>query len=338
MERAMQELSRRGTVVKIGGFQAERKAGINARTLRDAGGVNPEADHGSPAQINNLQVSRPVWHDWRKDRVSEFSAHAAGTGYAEGLLKIMDAAPDWTVLDVEGASGALSIPLAQRVKSVAAIQFPEEMYDHLRRRCLENGITNISTAPRLEDGIRDDHDLGRYDVVVASGSSLSESSSFSVTKLNDAARKRIFISTSVGDGPFDRRVYEATGRRLDTGPSFTYIYYNILHMSLGILADIAFIREPHPNDWNSREEALEAQKWMFLGLTEVEEQRIRLFLDENLIRVNGRWRLPYEREGKWAVMWWEKEEKRTRDRRSDKRSRRRGAVKSVPEKRSIAFE
>jgi hypothetical protein len=102
-------------------------------------------------------------------------------------------------------------------------------------------------------------------------------------------------------------IYEATGRKLNMGPSYTYIYYNMLHRHMGILADIAFIREAGDTDWGSHEEALDSQRWMFRDLTAEEERRVKDYLDQHLVYVHGRWRLPYERECRWAVMSWEKE-------------------------------
>jgi hypothetical protein len=306
----MQELRQRRQGARTDGFQAERRRSVTQPTKCDPRSVSLSNNSISAVQVVNEEAQRLENRDLPQRRISEFSARASGAGYTEGLFNIMNAAPEWTVLDVEGASGGLSISSAQRVRRVTAMELSKDVCDH----------------------------SDQYDVVVAPGSCLNETSALPIAKLSGAARKKIFIVTSVGDGPFDRRLYEATGRSLDMGPSFTYIYYNILHKHLGILPDIAFIGERKPNEWDSREEALEAQKWMFYDLTKDEEQKIGIFLDKHLIRADGRWKLPYEREGKWAVMWWEKEEKQSWDRRNDKRFGRRSRARSISDKRNIAFE
>jgi hypothetical protein len=42
------------------------------------------------------------------------------------------------------------------------------------------------------------------------------------------------------------------------------------------------------------DEAFEDQRWMFHGMTAGEEERVKLYLDQNLIWRDGHWRLPYE--------------------------------------------
>jgi SAM-dependent methyltransferase len=245
--------------------------------------------------------------DLREARISEFSEYADGAGYAEGFLKILKIEPEWSVLDVACAGGTLAIPLATRVKSVTAVDYSREMLDILEERCAEKGILNVTPVKGWWEDDWGALGIGVHDVAIASRSLRSHDLFASVMKLNRAARKQVYISQSVGDGPFDRRIFEATGRKLDMGPSYTYIYYSLLYQHMGILANIAFIREDYNNDWATHEDAVDAQRWMFHNLTSLEEERLRNFMDEHLIRVDGRWRLPYEMQCNWAVMWWEKE-------------------------------
>ncbi len=272
----------------------------------------------------------------RKSRASEFSVHGAGSAYVDGLLTTMNVLPEWTVLDVGGAGGALSIPLSRKVKNVKVIHFRRDAFDLSRYRCREGGVGNLSSLLVRPEYIRNGHDVGKYDAVVVSGSSLTEDSPYGIMTLDNAAKSRVFVCACVGDGPFDRRVFEAAGRKLDMGPSYTRVYYNIIHNYLGILPDISFIEEKRPREWDNLGEAMDAQRWMFDGLTGEEEDGIRLFLEKNLIEVNGRLRLPYERECKWAVMSWAKNEWRARDRSREKKSRK--AMAALRPKAKIAFE
>jgi hypothetical protein len=76
---------------------------------------------------------------------------------------------------------------------------------------------------------------------------------------------------------------------------------------MGIMANIAFIPERYCNQWDSHEEAFEDQRWMFRGMTEEEEDKVRAYLKRRLVQILGRWRLPYSRQCRWAVMWWTKD-------------------------------
>jgi SAM-dependent methyltransferase len=256
---------------------------------------------GNLSEVRSSPVHDPSF--WDK-RASSFTGYAAGTGYAEKFLKIMDIDPDWTVLDMACAGGTLAIPLAGRVKRITAVDFSRNMLSVLKWRCLENDITNVDVIHGCWEDDWDALGIGAHDVAIASRSLLSEDVRGSIVKLQNVAGKWVFISTHVGSGPFDRRVFEATGREFNMGPDYIY-YYNLLY-DMGIRANMAFIPEYHANDWACHEEALDDQRWMFDNLTGEEEEKVRIYLKERLSFVNGRWRLPYERLCLWAVMWWKK--------------------------------
>jgi SAM-dependent methyltransferase len=241
---------------------------------------------------------------FREGRVSGFSENSEWTGYATGLLKIVNVEPYWTVLDLACADGTLTIPLAGQAKRVTAVDYSENMLEVLKKRCSEKGLMNVRAIHGRWEDDWDTLGVGMHDVAIASWSIRADDLLDLAVKMNRIARKRVYISMAVGDGPFDRKLYEATGRKLNMGPSYTYIYYNVLHENMGILADIAFVREVCNNDWGSREEAVENQRWMFRDLTADEEEKLRVYLDNHLTYVSGRWRLSYEKECMWAVMSW----------------------------------
>jgi len=246
--------------------------------------------------------------DFWEGRASEFSEYASSTGYAEGFLKVMgeDIRKDWTVLDMGCGGGTLTVPLARRVKGVTAVDFSKNMLDILTRRCAEQGITNVTAIRgRWED---DWSSLGivKSDVAIASRSIIGDDPLPLLMKLDHAATRRVYVSANVGDGPFDRRAYEATGRTLQARSDYKPIYDHLLGQEMGVRAKIAFVPEDHAGEWGSLEEAVDGQRWMFTGLTADEEENLRIYLDSCLVRVGGRLRLPYERRCEWAVMWWEK--------------------------------
>ncbi len=238
-------------------------------------------------------------------RASSFAEYAPCTGYAERFLEIMNIDPDWTVLDMACGGGTLAIPLAGKVKEITAVDFSENMLRILEKRCRNSGINNIRTVHGRWEDDWDELGIGPHDVAIASRSLLDDDVCASIAKLNAVAGKQVFISTAVGDGPFDRRLFEAVGRALTKHPDYIY-YYNLLHR-MGIQTNVAFVREDHVNAWETFNEALDAQRWMFGNLTESEEDRIKDYMLENLLYTGAMWRLPYERTCSWAVMWWDKE-------------------------------
>ena len=218
----------------------------------------------------------------------------------------MSIRPDWTVLDMACGGGTLAVPLAPFVKKITAVDFSENMLSIVRSRCEEKGITNVSTIHGRWEDDWVSLGIGQYDIAIASRSLIGDNTQSLIEKLNNVASRQVYISVASGDGPADLRLLEAAGRSFPMGHD--YIWYCNLLYDMGIRAQVAFIREDHPNVWDSHEAAFEEQLWMFRDrdITEEEEESVRSYLKEHLSLIGGRWQLPYERRWYWAVMWWTK--------------------------------
>jgi SAM-dependent methyltransferase len=267
--------------------------------------MHTEANYGTAGrdEENRRAAGRGAKAAFRDRRAGELSGHAASTGYADTFIKIMRPRRNWTILDMGCGTGTIAVPLAKRVRKVTACDLSMTMLDMLKKRCREKRILNIDA---VRGGWEDDWPslgIGTYDVAIASRSLIGDDVRGCIEKLSSAARKGVYISTMVGCGPFDRRLFEATGRQFGTGPDYIY-YYNLLS-EMGLRVNLVFIPENHRSDWATLDDAVDGQRWMFREcLTEDEEQRVRTYLEQHLIRLGGRWRLPYARQCAWAVLWW----------------------------------
>lgn len=240
---------------------------------------------------------------WNK-RAPSFADHAGKTFYPESFLNIMNPDPSWTVLDMGCGGGTLAIPLADRVKHITAVDFSEKMIEILCTEAERRGIKNIRTIHAGWEDDWDDSDIGIYDVAIASRSLAVDDIKSALTKLNNAARRRVIISTVVGDGPFDRKMITAVGRERSTGIDYIY-FYNLLYQ-MGIFANISFIIEENNKTFESHEEACESVKWMFQEMTSDEEMSLEKYLRDHLVEENGRLALDYKKISRWAVIWWDK--------------------------------
>jgi hypothetical protein len=125
--------------------------------------------------------------------------------------------------------------------------------------------------------------------------------------LNRFARKRVYVSASVGDGPRDRGLIEAVGREFKASPDYIYPY-NVLH-EMGIYANVEFIVNRINKAFATREEAFEAIAWMVEDMTVEEGKKARAYVESHLVQdgeVIPMWRMDYDRVVRWAVMWWDK--------------------------------
>ncbi|HOG91214.1 MAG TPA: methyltransferase domain-containing protein [Syntrophales bacterium] len=237
-------------------------------------------------------------------RASAF-AKSTDTIYCDKLLSLMNPEAHWTVYDMGCGSGALAIPLAQRVSSVTAVDFSARMLDVINDRCKIDGISNVKTILGSWEDDWAQLGVGNYDIVIASRSLVVDDLQSCILKLAAVAKKRVYIVTAVGDGPHDRRLFTALGRPFEPGPDYIY-YYNVLY-HLGIRAQLSFIEEIRDRTFESPDDAAESMKWMLGKLTALEEKKLAAYVGKNLIQRLGKWRLSYSQTIRWAVMWWEKE-------------------------------
>ncbi|MCE5335846.1 MAG: class I SAM-dependent methyltransferase [Desulfobacteraceae bacterium] len=241
---------------------------------------------------------------WDK-RAVEFARHASSSGYVGQFLEIMKPEPNWSVLDVGCAAGTLSVPLAPLVRSITAMDSSPAMLGLLDERCRKEGIGNIRP---VKCGWEDDWDafgIGDHDVAIASRSLIVDDLRGGILKLQSRARKRVYLSTLVDDGPHDRKIVEAVGRTFRSGPDYI-IVYNLLRQ-MGVYANVAFTINREEKIFSGIKEAEKAVRWMLHAMTPEEETRLRNHLAGCLIRCDGGWKLPYRREVRWAVLWWDKQ-------------------------------
>jgi ubiquinone/menaquinone biosynthesis C-methylase UbiE len=279
------------------GVRSEEKNGTLMGSMIMEGGSKETATVSPQRQLHDLEF-------WEK-RAASFDQHSKKTHYSTEFMKLMELHPDWTVFDMACGGGTLALPLASKVKKITAVDFSPNMLAIVDRHCKEKNITNIRTILGQWDDDWESLKIEEHDITIASRSLRSENAAHYIHKLNQVARRCVYISAPVGSGPWDVRLLEFAGRELASGSDYIR-FYNILY-SMDIFANVSFIEESHAKQWTSPEEAFEDQKWMFCDMTDAEEEKIKLYLDQNLRYQDGVYTLSYERKSRWAVMWWKKE-------------------------------
>lgn len=241
---------------------------------------------------------------WDK-RAPEFTRHATASDYIGQFIAIMQPEADWSVLDVGCAAGTLAVPLAPKVHSITAVDPSTGMLALFDERRRAGGFDNIRLVKGAWEDDWESLGIGMHDVAVASRSLIVEDLRGAVRKLESHARRRVYLSTLVDDGPYDRKIVEATGRKFHMGADYVLVY-NILRQ-MGIYANVAFTVTREEKSFANVEEALNSVRWMIYEMTSEEEQRLRDYLRQSLVRRNGAWEMPGRHVVRWAVLWWEKE-------------------------------
>ena len=259
------------------------------------------------AAWNRARAERPRRRDpsfWNS-RAPSFSKHVLESDYEKHFLDLMQPHSSWSVLDVGCGSGTLAVPLAGRIASVTALDFSPGMLALLQQRCQASGITNITTIHGSWEDDWKKLGIGTYDVAIASRSIVVEDLRAALIKLDRAARQRVYLSAMVGDGPNDRRIFDAVGRPLRRGPDYMYVF-NLLHQ-MEIYANVSYISSSDWKSYQTIDEAIEGMRWMLDELTPEEEARLADYLGAEMVPHEGKWRLPAPKVVRWAVINWEKE-------------------------------
>lgn len=277
--------------------------GIHKKEIKDISDIDWD---GLIKSIRDRRPKRsePDQHYWDKRAVS-FVDHAGKTAYPDAFLRVMDPQHEWTVLDMGCGGGTLALPLAERVKEITAVDYSDKMIEMLGAEIQRRGIKNIKTIKACWEDDWSEMNIGIHDVAIASRSLSVDDLHGAIMKLIGAARKRVYISTVVGDGPYDRRIFNAIGRELI--PAVDYIYiYNLL-FQMGIHAGITFIPEETIRTFDDLNAARNYFKWMLNEMTLKEEYNLDRYLRENTVIRNGSAVIEYKKAFKWAVIWWDKE-------------------------------
>ena len=241
--------------------------------------------------------------DFWNARADRFARDLSESTYSRDFLRIVEPRRCWSVLDIACGAGVIAVPLSRYVRRVTAVDFAPRMLEALEARCRAEAIENITAVNASWDDDWRSKGIKEHDVAVASRSLVADDLRSAIMKLNAVARERVYISTIVGDGPHDRRLYEALGRRLEAGPDYI-CNYNLLYQ-MGIFASIAFITEHRQDVFSDYDDARDRLGLELKRLSAVEKDRLRRYLDAHLVPRNGKVSMDYKRTILWAVMWWQ---------------------------------
>lgn len=242
--------------------------------------------------------------DWDRNAKS-FAERNEDSPYAALFLTRLPLDTSMTVLDIGAGPGTLALPLAERVASVTAIDYSQQMLDLLRQRAEDKKLTNIHTINcAWEDDWKTLH-VGIHDLAIASRSLGGENLRGALQKLDDHAGKYVFITDRIAPTPFDPAAFKAIGRPFDSGPDYIYTL-NILY-TMGIHPNVQILELERDLLFPSMEEALAAYTWMFKDLSGIELDRLQTYLLSR-IRTSEKNHLVIRREfpPRWAMIWWKK--------------------------------
>ena len=252
------------------------------------------------------RAGRPEFWDERVDWFNELVRQSNRAGM---IISRIEIEPDYRVLDIGAGPGTVTIPLAKTIKGVTVVEPSNGMLARLKENASKEKLANITYIPKkwedVEIGKGKDIEAEEHDVVIASHSLVMKDIKNALVKINDAAKRNVYIFIVAG------RRKEKDGSSLWSlfnrgkhgfGPDHIYLY-NILYQ-LGIYANVEIIDANHNMRFPDLDAAIQHYKnWM--NVTGDDEERLRLYLSENLVKENDALWLKHKL--RTAMIWWRKD-------------------------------
>jgi SAM-dependent methyltransferase len=203
--------------------------------------------------------------DKRARRYSESMKH---NNHADRIIAKLDIDPECTVLDIGSGPGTFAIPLAKMVQHVTAIDPSNEMLACLKENAVTEGLKNITCINKKWEDVAIGTDIVEHDIVLASYSLAMLDLKEALSKMNDVAKRYVYIFTFAGTQMWDYNTLwpKIYGEEYQPGPDYIYLYSVLYGMGI--------------------------------------EEMIKSHLSETLIEEDGV--LWSKRETRSAMIWWRK--------------------------------
>ncbi len=243
---------------------------------------------------------------WDRDKAEWYNLAVKHSDYPARVMEALEPfLPGCrTALDVGAGCGALTIPLARRLKSVCALEPSSAMLEALRRESEALSLSNIKYVQARWGEVQ----LGRYDLVLCANVPGITDDPLNVTgPMSSAAYKFVALIQGAGrerDKFYFKELYPLLrGEEYPSRLDYIQIYTG-LH-ELGVCANVQIIDYNLDQPFEDMDEAVAFWKSYLPPFPSEKEEALRVFLQGRLEESEDKlWaRMPK----KSAVIWWPKE-------------------------------
>ena len=253
-------------------------------------------------------------HNWNMRENAERYDSTSRSEYDERVLTTingLDITKESRVLDIGAGPGTLALPLASRVKEIAAIEPGEGMAAILNERMKKDDVTNITIISKRWEDIIPKSDLAQqYDVVIASLSLTMEDIQLALRKMDAVSRGPVYLFWFV-DMPFWERMYADLWEPLHglpyfSGPKADCLFGVLYHM--GIYANVEMLPLKKEYRFTTKDEMTVFFRRRF-NVTKPEQERVLDDYLKPLIRTKGS-EIVISGDSTFAKIWWKKDVKK----------------------------
>lgn len=255
--------------------------------------VNP-SEPSIISEIERYDCIAPLFKEWMSI-----------DDYPLKVLENIQLEPDWSVLDIGCGTGALSIPIAKKVKSVTGIDFSAKMLDIIRSDAEKQSITNLQTKYVSWDAVCAGVDIEPHDVVIMSRA-LSRTMNLSETleKINQVTNRYAYVTAwGGGERRLNKEVMTALGLEYRNSPDYIYVF-NIL-AQMGIQPNVKQLRCSSRVTYHDISQALQSYQLLY-RLNPGQIEVVQSILEKNLVQCENGLFLAPDDKPVWTLIWWEK--------------------------------
>ena len=237
--------------------------------------------------------------DWDR-RAAGRSRAGPDDDYTRAFLARIDLTGVQTALDIGCGTGNLAIPLAQRLRTVHALDFSPGMLRQLAAGANRTGVANI--VPHQLAWTDPWRGVPRTDLVLCSRALGVEDLRGALERMNRQAKRRCYATLHAGGSFLGPDLLRLLDRDLVPRPDYIYAV-NLLYQ-LGIRARVDFLPTQGGMTYDSAEAFLESIRWRIGKFSAKEEGRLRKFFRGLPRAADGKRR--YRHDFTWALLAWEK--------------------------------
>ena len=244
---------------------------------------------------------------WTKDTPKiHFEKIAIKDEFHEKLIPKLILNKEDTVLDLGSGEGAVTTLVAEKVKSVTALDSSPMMLDMLKQRIEHYNIDNIDIVEMdIEDATLET--VGKYDIILASRSFMGiHEINDTILNIQKIAKKYVFLVVfGRNNWMLEKKFYKSINKVYPDFAPYDYLF-NLL-ISLGIYPNVENFDLVGNRKYDDIEDAFIRMKWKMNELSEDEIEKIRPFLEENLSKneEDGMLENPIDK-ADIVLMWWKK--------------------------------
>lgn len=232
---------------------------------------------------------------WDKGAAERFHRLSKNRSSSEKQVEKLNLKRTDIVLDIGCGTGRLTIPIAKRVKTVYGIDVSKKMLKIVKTESEKEGLKNIKLINANFETF-DINKIKKVDVSISYNSLGVYDIKKVLTKINNAAKRDVFIFTFAGKGEWlDEQLAEIVyGDEIQNIPTSAEIIYNLLK-EMGIEPDFEMRHNVWKSEYSSVEEAVK-KITEFYKLGEDLKKKVEIFVKENSVYNGEKYVLSQQRD------------------------------------------